>query len=713
MKRINYLLSLAICSISIQFATAQTVQGGWCAAHQMYEEAIKNDANFAKNQNELEHFTEQYVKLEEAKRASSTANKSTSIVRIIPVVVHVIHTNGAENISKAQILSQIDVLNQDFRRLNADTNQTPAAFQSIAADANIEFRMAQIDPNGNCTDGIDRIYSQLTNQARNNVKALSYWPRNKYLNIWVVRTIKNTNGTPGNVIGFAQFPGGQDSTDGVVIAYDWMGTIGTALSNNGKGRTTTHEVGHWLNLRHIWGDDGGACSGSDNVSDTPNQADMNFSTCPNFPTLDACTPGGNGVLYPDYMDYTAGACQNIFTVGQASRMNAALASVNSGRNNLWSSGNLTATGVLNTESLCAANFSSNVTGNTVCENTNINFTDNSYNGPITSRTWSFPGGTLVLPSTVNDSIVTVQYPTAGFYDVSLTVRNGTDSVTITKQSFVYVVANTATYSNNTFIESFENAALPNADWETVSLDGKLPNWVQNTNVGFSGNASAYLANFSSDSADIDELISPTFNAANIPNINFSFQVSYAKKASTNSDVLIIWTSIDCGKNWSQRKSINATTLAGTNPVQTSSFVPSLSSQWHKETVSIANLIGKTNARVKFQFISGGGNNIYIDDINIVNPLGINENESLNFGLSLFPNPTDKSSVLSLQLKEQKPVTIQLLSVIGQEIETIFSGIQKAGNYRFDINANGELKSGVYFIKVNVDGQSSVKKFILN
>ena len=713
MKRIKLFFIFAPLAIFAKSSFAQNTQGDWCAAHQMYEEALKKDANFAKNQNELERFTEHYVKAEEAKRASSVANKSNSVVRIIPVVVHVIHTNGAENISKAQILTQIDVLNKDFRRLNADTNLTPGPFKSIAADANIEFRMAQIDPNGNCTDGINRVYSQMTNQARDNVKALIYWPRNKYLNIWVVRTIKNVNGTPGNVIGFAQFPGGADSTDGVVIAYDWFGTIGTAASNNGLGKTTTHEVGHWLNLRHIWGDDAGACSGSDNVTDTPNQADKNFSTCPTFPTLDACTPGGNGILYPDYMDYTAGACQNIFTVGQANRMNAALASVNSGRSNLWSAGNLAATGVLDTASPCAANFSSNVVGNTICENSSINFIDNSYSGPITSRTWSFPGATLVSPSTVNDSIVTVQYPTAGFYDVSLTVRNGIDSVTITKLAYVHVVANIATYSNPTFTESFENAALPNSDWETPILDGRLPNWEQNTNVGFSGNASAYLQNFNADSADIDELISPTFNAVNIPNINFSFQVSFAKKTTTDSDVLVIWTSVDCGKNWAQRKSLNASTLAGSNPVQSTPFVPTTSSQWHKETVSVANLINKTNARIKFQFISGGGNNLYIDDINIVNPLGIDEEGTLGYGLSLYPNPSDKSSMLSLNLKEQNPVSIQLISVLGQEIETVYSGVAKPGNTQFEINKYGQLKSGIYFLKVNVNGQSSVKKLILN
>ncbi len=686
---------------------AQSSQGEWCASHQLYEETLQNDQSFAKNQRELETFTETYTQQEQQKK-SNTA-KTSAVVRIIPVVVHVIHANGSENISKAQILSQIDVLNKDFRRLNSDTNNTPVPFRPIAADSEIEFRMAQLDPSGNCTDGINRVYSPLTNQARNNVKSLIIWPRNKYLNIWIVRSIRNVNGTPGNVIGFAQFPGGADSTDGVVIAYDWMGTIGAAQANGGLGRTTTHEVGHWLNLRHIWGDDNGLCSGSDNVTDTPNQANMNLSTCPNFPALDACSPSGNGVLYSNYMDYTNGNCQNIFTVGQAARMNAALSSANSGRNNLFSPGNLAATGVSTPSVLCHADFTTNSFTNTICENGIIAFTDASYNGSISSRVWSFPGGTLVPPSTLTDSVVSVQYPIAGNYSVSLSVSNASDSVSVTKSAFVKVLSNTAVYSNTSYSESFETQGIPGVDWEVNNLDEDATLWQRINTTGFSGSSCAVLENFYSDSAFVDELIGPTFNAQLIPNLNFSFQVAFAKKTASDNDALKIWTSIDCGKTWAIRSTISASTLAGTNPNQSSYFVPTSSTQWHKETVNVANLINKTNARIKFQFVGGDGNNIYIDDINILTPLGVKKMDASGLSISLVPNPAKGESLLSFTTSETGHSEVKVFDMLGQEVETIYVGELNRGTHQFKIGENNKLQPGVYFVKLIVNQLVYTKK----
>ena len=173
--------------------------------------------------------------------------------RIIPVVFHIIHEGGSENIPASWIRNQIDSLNKDYRRLNADTINTPSPFKQLSADCNVEFRLAQLDPNGNCTDGIVRVFSQETNLGNDDSKALSYWPSNKYLNIWVVKFIDSQGGA-GTILGYAQFPGfGPAATDGVMLRSDVVGCIGPDPFNY-KGRTLTHEVGHWLGLRHIWGD---------------------------------------------------------------------------------------------------------------------------------------------------------------------------------------------------------------------------------------------------------------------------------------------------------------------------------------------------------------------------------------------------------------------------------------------------------------------------
>ncbi|MEP7171194.1 MAG: zinc metalloprotease, partial [Bacteroidota bacterium] len=307
----NYLALLFAGLIAYAIPTNVTAQQtDWCLSETLFQQKAAQDPSVRLNREQLDRETEQYV----SKHQNQNPNqKSTSVVKIIPVVFHIIHEGGSENISEAQIIDQLDSLNKDFRRQNADTVDTPAPFKPLAADCEIEFRLAQLDPNGNCTNGITRHFSHLTNDARDNIKSFDYWPSNKYLNIWVVKTIENTQATSGFIIGYAQFPGGSALTDGVVLKYDWVGSIGTAASNGGYGRTAPHEVGHWLNLRHIWGD---ATCGSDLVADTPTQ-NVNQSNCPNFPKIDTqCNNGPNGAMFTDYMDYTNDGCINLFTEGQ-------------------------------------------------------------------------------------------------------------------------------------------------------------------------------------------------------------------------------------------------------------------------------------------------------------------------------------------------------------------------------------------------------------
>lgn len=237
----------------------------------------------------------------------------------IPVVFHVVYGNATENISTTRIFEQLTVLNEDYRKTNADAGNVPAAWQSIAADCEINFCLAQQDPNGNWTTGINRVSTSVTSFSTNdNVKHASSggadaWDRDSYLNIWVCDL-------GSGLLGYAQFPSGAASTDGVVLDYAYTGKTGASAPYN-KGRTATHEVGHWLGLRHIWGDDGSGCSGSDGVSDTPNQADENYGcfTVGSVQT-DGCSPSAPGVMWSNYMDYTDDACMYFFTTGQKTKM---------------------------------------------------------------------------------------------------------------------------------------------------------------------------------------------------------------------------------------------------------------------------------------------------------------------------------------------------------------------------------------------------------
>lgn len=249
----------------------------------------------------------------------------------IPVVVHVMH-NGESigigpNISTAQIQSQIDVLNEDYRRLNTDIGITPAAFRGISDDALVEFCLAQQDDLGNPTNGIERIncgVDSLTNyQFETIVKPQTIWNRDSYLNLWTCQF-----GFPdAGLLGYAQFPNtGSANTDGVVISYHGFGNTGSAAAPYDLGRTACHEVGHWLDLRHIWGDDQGdidRCAGSDLVDDTPNQK-IACGGMPTFPKMDSCSVNYPGIMFYNNMDYSDDATLTMFTVGQTARMDAAL-----------------------------------------------------------------------------------------------------------------------------------------------------------------------------------------------------------------------------------------------------------------------------------------------------------------------------------------------------------------------------------------------------
>jgi hypothetical protein len=241
----------------------------------------------------------------------------------IPVVVHVVYNTPEENITATQIRNQIAVLNRDFRGKNADRSKIPAVWKGMAADSRIQFVMAKQDPSGAPTTGITRTktarssFSYDDSVKSNATGGVPPWPTGKYLNIWVCSL-------GGGLLGYAQFPGGPAATDGVVILNTAFGKKGIAQPPFHLGRTTTHEVGHWLNLRHIWGDDSApsACQGSDFIDDTPNQEGPNYGT-PVFPQV-SCTNGPNGDMFMNYMDYVDDEAMFMFTPQQVMRMHAAL-----------------------------------------------------------------------------------------------------------------------------------------------------------------------------------------------------------------------------------------------------------------------------------------------------------------------------------------------------------------------------------------------------
>ncbi|PWT78559.1 MAG: zinc metalloprotease [Bacteroidetes bacterium] len=291
-----------------------------CASAEYRMELFKRSPAFAGKAASIESFTKKIIN-SHLQVTNDSAGSITGMPKIItiPVVVHILYNNAAQNISDAQILSQIDVLNKDYQRQNADSVNTPEVFKPVAADCEIRFALANVDPQGKTSSGIIRKYTSIQGFSINDdMKSAASggddgWDPNQYLNIWVCNLVSG-------VLGYSSIPGGPTEKDGVVLQYSVFGTTGNVQAPFNKGRTATHEIGHWLNLLHTWGD---ADCGDDHVADTPPQRAANRG-CPDAIRI-TCGQGPNGDMYMNYMDFTNDACMNLFTTGQKERMRALFA----------------------------------------------------------------------------------------------------------------------------------------------------------------------------------------------------------------------------------------------------------------------------------------------------------------------------------------------------------------------------------------------------
>ncbi|MEL6941889.1 MAG: M43 family zinc metalloprotease, partial [Bacteroidota bacterium] len=313
MSNINQFIIWIIIGVLLPVVTiAQSSER--CATMDNLERLERKNPYIKERINQIERFT---------KRLDLKVEKSYAVEELveIPVVVHVLYNDKEDtNISDDLIYSQIEVLNQDFRRLNQDTINTPEIFQSVAGDIGIQFCLANVDPNGFATNGITRTFTNISSFAADDkmkfddLGGKTAWNSKYYLNIWVCDL---SNGT----LGYAQFPGGPVETDGLVIDYANFGVFESDDIPYNRGRTTTHEVGHWLNLKHIWGD--GDCEVDDFVEDTPSAAHPNYANgeC-SFPLINSCVETSNDLpdMFQNYMDYSADNCMNLFTKGQSVRM---------------------------------------------------------------------------------------------------------------------------------------------------------------------------------------------------------------------------------------------------------------------------------------------------------------------------------------------------------------------------------------------------------
>jgi len=581
----------------------------------------------------------------------SAGQRSTPNITI-PVVVHVLYNGTAQSISDAQIQSQIDVLNEDFNRLNADTTNTPALWKPIGGNAGITFCLAQTDPSGAPTNGIERRQTTVNSfNTNDNIKSfatggLDAWDPTQYFNIWV--------GNLGNfLLGYAEFPTTAISnTYGVVIHYNYFGRDGSSNAPFNKGRTATHEVGHCFGLYHIWGDDGGSCTGSDQVADTPPQGGEYYG-CPSYPQTDNCSPTAPGAMFMNYMDYTDDACMNLFTQGQATRV---LATFNGSPYSVLQ--NSTACGTANlfnddaqllsiqspSGNLCTGNVNPVVTirnagADTITAVDIRYFVDN--NAPQLSN-WT--GTLLPLTSTQVSlpAISTISGPHT--FSAVCTQPNGQADPNPSNDSAGVSFNVVSTGNALPYAEGFEGAFPPTGT--QLNNPDNLTTFEQTTAAFRTGTKSMYINNYDYDSnGQVDELVLPNLDLTSVSSPRLAFWLAYRlytnPTSSPNySDTLTVQVSPDCGQTWTEVYRKFGTALVTTpSPSYTlNAYVP-VASHWRRDSVDLSAYANLDNVVVKLRHITDYENNLYIDDINIDGAaLTTALAENPQGQLSVSPNP---------------------------------------------------------------------------
>ena len=635
------------------------------------------------------------------KEQKSLVNKSQNlnlnnrgIVYKIPVVFHIIHNNGVEKIDRDQAIDALQILNRDLRALRADTATVDTLFKPLIADIEVEFVLATKSPDGSCFNGItmtESVYSynnggingsdQVNDIMMYNNVYQGNWPGNQYLNVFVCGSV----GT--GIAGYTNYPSGffgNTMNNGVWLRHDYCGSIGTGSPSGSK--TFVHEIGHWLNLPHTWGstnEPGLAtnCNSDDGVFDTPNTIGSNWC---NYNEV-TCGPVAN---IENHMEYSS--CRKMFTQGQKSRMRTALNSTTGGRSNLITPSNHFATGIDAPAPFCEVDFFAN--RYVTCSGDSIYFEDYSFHNPI-SWDWNFQGAS---PNTSNLESTYAKYQLPGFYDVSLTASGDSiNFITETKNESVVVM----NYFGDQlpYYQGFENVNFNAPEWISNDL-----NWSITDEVSYNGSYCLKLQNQGLAEGTKQTLESKTLNLSDSSKAYFTFKYAYARKNSSNNDFLRILGSYDCGKTWATRKIIYTNQLI--TAADQNNFIPTYS-EWKE--ANIVSLIGPfcvSNFRFKFEFNSGGGNNLYIDNINISYENTTGTDSFINQEISVYPNPSSDF----LKISAFKNIDeINIYDIMGKQVYS-----NKTNTKTLDLNISN-FKNGYYSIKIKVGEFIKVKSFIKN
>ncbi|HEY6081910.1 MAG TPA: M43 family zinc metalloprotease [Chitinophagaceae bacterium] len=682
-----------------------------CGTPEAIKEALAKNPKLVKK-------LEQFNRLARISARAPNMHRAAGNIVMIPVVVHIVLQNP-NSVTDAQVASQIAELNQDYTASNPDTSRVPAIWKPLTGNMQMQFCLAERTPGGDPSDGIIRVkttQSQFSiNNACSTVKHAATggsdaWDSHQYLNIWVCNLETNYLGvtTPPGL-----YP---DDEQGAVIQYDAFGTIGNLEPLYNKGRTTTHEIGHYFYLYHPWGNGDGSCSPGDYVDDTPPQTNAVYG-CPAFPKTDQCSPNYPGIMFMNFMQYVDDSCMYMFSQGQVAR---AQSSLYSDRATLLSSDGCSPVILQNND---AAIYRVSDPAGKVCDNTiapvvvlknkgkdTLRSVTVSYqvdNGAVTAYQW-----TGSLPSI---DTVTLQLPAANinignhlikvYTSLPNNVPDEQPANDTSKNSF-----HLDPVAAPPFAEGFEDTLFAPAGWEASQPDS-ADGWQRTITASHSGRSSAVVRNFiNSGFGSISDLISPVFNITGADSAFLYFYVAAAVQtnpdnANNNWDTLKVLISKDCGTSAVPLYQRWGKNLITRQAVDAEEFVPG-STEWRKDSIDLTPYINRGNFQLVFRNINNNENDIYIDDISVVtkeiNPYLKKEK------VLVVPNPaSNEVTILFLEVAPDLKA-VEIFNSIGQRVA--WQPAAAIMNNRLQFNL-ANLSNGVYFVKILYQNRSLTREII--
>ena len=647
-------------------------------------------------------------------RLSAVQNQQNGnrVTLTVPVVFHIVLGNPAV-VTDAQIQAQLDTLNKDYGGLNGDSVNIPSYFKPLFGKSGIQFCLARQTPAGEPTSGIERVTTTKASflNTDDGVKhaasgGTDTWDPTSYYNVWICQL-------SGGILGYGTFPGtGNDNEQGVVV--DYRSLPGGSYPMYSGGKTLTHETGHYFDLYHIWGDDSGACTGTDFVDDTPNQGNSS-SVCPAGIKTDNCTATGDGIIYQDYMDYTYDNCLVMFTNQQVTRMESAFIAY---RSSLLTSVACQAPVSYNfdaqlkslnqpSQRICSNPFSPSVTVRNRGTQTLSALTVTAVVDNITAGTFTWTGSLAQLASTdITLNAITV---TAGNHVLKLYVsnpNNNTDQNTVNDTLTINFQYNEPVIAVS---EGFEGSIFPPTGWDIVNPDNGV-SWQKVTGAAKTGNSSVMIKNHDYSSiGQQDYLRLPDASIAGADSAFFSFQVAAAtysdiNTANNNWDTLEVLISTDCGQNYTSLYKKWGSSLVTHTAADTSFFIPG-ASEWRKDSINISNYISPNKVLLAFRNTTGFENNIYIDDVNL-RTVTVNPNLKSR-GFLVTPSPTTGAVIVQFYPQPTDIKGIAIFNMSGQKVaESIPNG--QSNYYALDIS---RYSAGAYIVRIVMGKNVLVKKII--